>query len=180
MVFDIWFRWWIKKYLGLADCVSPTNTHPIFLGFKFLVRSHEKNDLLCRGSRKIRGISWPIFLSNLSKKWTKKGAQIFPKKIFIFLEHNFLPLIQFLLHFYALIFFRYQIFQFFPSISSILASQNHFFILVNSLFSLSVFLVRNSLSWNSLIPHSSWGIAMRILLIHTHAFWSFEEVVLDN
>ena len=83
----------------------------------------------------------------------KKRCTNFSKKIFIFLEHNFLPLIQFLLHFYALIFFRYQIFQFFPSISTILASQNHFFILVNSLFSLSVFPCEEFLVLKFLVLH---------------------------
>ena len=32
-------------------------THPIFLGFRFLVRNEEKNDIPCQGTRKIRGIS---------------------------------------------------------------------------------------------------------------------------
>ena len=38
----------------------------------------------------------------------------FSKKIFIFLEHNFLPLIKFLLHFYALIFFKVKKLEIFP------------------------------------------------------------------
>ena len=91
----------------------------------------------------------------------KKGCTKFSKKISIFLEHNFWPFIQFLLHFYALMFFRYQILPFF-SFQKLKSSHTiSFFVQFNSLCSLSVFLVRNSLSWNSLIPHSSWGIAMR-------------------
>ena len=38
------------------------STHGIFLGFWFLVRNEEKNEIPCRGTRKIRGISVPIFL----------------------------------------------------------------------------------------------------------------------
>ena len=96
------------------------------------------------------------------QKVDKKGCTKFSKKISIFLEHNFWPFIQFLLNFYALMFFRHQILPFF-SFQKLKSSHTiSFFILFNSLFSLSVFLVRNSLSWNSLIPHSSWGIAMRI------------------
>ena len=55
-------------------------THCIFLGFKFLVRNKEKNEIPCQGMRKIQGIFLPTFLCNLSKRWIKKGAQNFPKK----------------------------------------------------------------------------------------------------
>ena len=59
------------------------------------------------------------------------------------------------------IFFRYQILIFFPLQKLNFSLKKSFLILVNSLFSLSVFLVRNSLASNSLIPCSSRGMMTR-------------------
>ena len=67
----------------------------------------------------------PIYLI-YPPKVNKNGAQIF-QKTSKFLEHNFWLPIQFLLHFYALMFFRYQIRLFFSSKSSILALKNSFY-----------------------------------------------------
>ena len=47
----------LKSILWCVFC-----THAIFLGFFFLARNEEKNEIPCRGTRKIRGISVPIFL----------------------------------------------------------------------------------------------------------------------
>ena len=57
-----------------------TDTHSNFLGFKFLVRNEEKNEIPCQGTRNIRGIFWPTYLPNLSPKSEQKWCTNFSKK----------------------------------------------------------------------------------------------------
>ena len=127
---------------------------------KFLVRNEENS----------RNFPTYFFTSKehliCPKSAQKRCTNFFPKKPHIFGKRHtiFDPPKQFLLHFYALIFFRYQILQFFFQFSkffSIFFPKKVFFRPVNSSFSSSVFLVRNSSSSNSSIPRFSRGIATR-------------------
>ena len=61
-----------------------------FLGFKFLVRNEEKNEIPCQGTRKIRGIFWPTYLPNLSPKSEQKMVHKFFKKTLKILGTQFL------------------------------------------------------------------------------------------
>ena len=65
------------------------STHGIFLGFWFLVRNEEKNEIPCQGTRKIRGFFYLKRAPNLSKKVHKKFAKFFPpKKCHIFCKRH--------------------------------------------------------------------------------------------
>ena len=91
----------------------------------------------------------------LSKKVHKKFGKNFPPKkchIFCKMQTIFDPPNNFYCIFMHQFFSDIKFCIFFQFLRPILAQKNLHFRLVNSLFSLSVFLARNSLSSNSLIP----------------------------
>ena len=130
-----------------------------FSVFNFSWETRKTNVISREKTRKVREIFYLKEAPNLSKKVHKKFAKTLSQKSTIFLVKGtqFLTPKQFLLHFYALIFFRCQIMQFFCCFFLyFLPKKKVFFRPVNFSFFSPYFLVRNFSSSNSSFSHEKW------------------------